>query len=90
MEFISDPFFRVVLVGFSNSIWKSDAIKKEDVKLTTRPNRAPETILRLSFDHRIDTWAVGCLFFRILTLDDLFKPKGSSSKTYSVDEDHLA
>ena len=58
--------------------------------MTTRPNRSPEIVLKLSYDHRIDTWAVGCLFFRILALDNLFKPRKSGSGTYTIDEDHLA
>jgi serine/threonine-protein kinase SRPK3 len=50
--------------------------------------RAPEVILQAGYDCKIDTWAVGCMAFELLTGHWAFHPK--SGITWSIDDDHLA
>jgi len=75
--------------NFSNAVWEKD-LKAAGYKLTTRPGRAPELILERTITNKIELWSIGCLFYKLFTLEDLFKPRESDSKLYSRDDDHLA
>lgn len=55
--------------------------------IMTRPYRAPEVILEISYDEMIDEFAAGCIMFEHLTGQLLFEPH--STERYSRDEDHL-
>ena len=53
----------------------------------TRYYRAPEIILRGECDFSVDIWALGCIFFELLTGRLLFDPEKDSK--HSRDEYHL-
>lgn len=79
--------FKFKLIGFGDALWKNE-LKIE--KMTTRPNRAPEIILEMACNEKIDVWSAGCLFFKLFSLEDLFKPRASISGFFRRDDDHLA
>ena len=56
--------------------------------VTTRPYRAPEVILSMSYGKMIDIWSAGCLFFNLYCYEQLFLPQ--ESEHFTIDEDHLA
>jgi len=75
----------VRIVGFTNAIYKSD-IKTRIIQ--TRPYRAPEVLLGLTFNDAADIWSLGCLTYRLLTGEYLFAPKPGSRSFQN--EEHLA
>ncbi|KAI9814892.1 MAG: hypothetical protein M1832_005620 [Thelocarpon impressellum] len=58
--------------------------------ITSRYLRAPELILSLPFDHRIDIWSFGILVFEFFTGHPMFYPIGAWGKSKETfDDDHL-
>lgn len=77
--------FDVKIIDFSNACWTYHHFVK---KITTRPQRAPEIILGIEYDSRVDIWSAACVFFKQLTGENLFHPR--KGKNYRKDDDHLA
>lgn len=63
-KFVDNP--KVLLGDFGNSISFDDEPRLFG-DIQTRHYRAPEIILRRTFDEKSDIWAVGCTFFELLT-----------------------
>eukprot|EP00484_Ammonia_sp_Unknown_P019324 CAMPEP_0197038032 /NCGR_PEP_ID=MMETSP1384-20130603/15083_1 /TAXON_ID=29189 /ORGANISM="Ammonia sp." /LENGTH=1212 /DNA_ID=CAMNT_0042468423 /DNA_START=30 /DNA_END=3668 /DNA_ORIENTATION=- len=62
--------------------------------ITTRQYRAPESILQVGYDTKVDIWSHACMIFELITGDYLFDPREKEitkdDAGYSRDEDHLA
>lgn len=73
----------IVLTDFGS------AIKIEDIdeELQTRYYRAPEIILGLNANEKIDIWSIGCIAFELYTGDIMFDP--DKDDTYTRDFHHL-
>jgi hypothetical protein len=85
MKLFFEGTFDVKIIDFSNACWSYHHYSK---KITTRPNRAPEVILGMCYDHRADIWSAACFFVKLLTGENLFNPR--KGKKYTKDDDHLA
>lgn len=59
----------VVLSDFGTSFTIKEGCNKV---VQTRQYRAPEVNLLLKFNHKIDVWSMGCIYFELLTGDILF------------------
>lgn len=75
----------ICIVDFGNACWTNKHFT-DDVQTTQY--RAPEVLIRSGYSTPCDMWSVACIFFELLTGDQLFHPK--SSKTFSKDDDHVA
>lgn len=60
---------RVKIIDFGSSAFVGDALSPY---VQSRSYRAPEVILGLPYDQRIDVWSLGCILFEILTGKVLF------------------
>ena len=62
--------------------------------ITTRQYRAPESILQVGYNTKVDIWSHACMIFELITGDYLFDPREKEQTKddygYSRDEDHLA
>lgn len=80
-EYIVDKKFielpRVILSDFGNWISIDDLNKRGDIQ--TRHYRAPEIILRLDLDEKIDIWAFGCTIFELMFGHVLFNSNKSNN-----------
>lgn len=53
--------------------------------ISTRWYRAPECLLTDGFyDHRMDMWSVGCVFFEVMTLRPLFPGSNELDQVYRI------
>ena len=75
----------VKLVDFGNACWTHKHFTDD---IQTRQYRAPEVIVRNSYNTAVDVWSCACLVFELLTGDFLFDPQ--ESEYIDRDEDHLA
>ena len=73
----------IVLTDFGSAL----GIDNLDNELQTRYYRAPEIILGIKADEKIDIWSIGCIAFELLTGNIMFDP-GKDCK-YSRDFHHL-
>jgi len=55
--------------------------------ITTRYYRAPEVILKIPYDEKIDLWAFGCTLYEIYNNEILFEPEENANQV--VDRNHL-
>ena len=78
-------YSNVKLVDFGNACW---TFKHFTSDIQTRQYRAPEVIVRNSYDTSADIWSCAALVFELLTGDFLFDPQ--ESEYIDRDEDHLA
>jgi|EP00670_Eutreptiella_braarudii_P007216 serine/threonine-protein kinase SRPK3 len=76
---------KVKLVDFGNACWTHKHFTDD---IQTRQYRAPEVIVRNSYNTAVDIWSCACLVFELLTGDFLFDPQ--ESEYIDRDEDHLA
>lgn len=83
-EILKDGFASFKLIGMGNACLERN---REVRKISSRSYRAPEVILKASYDKRVDLWSAGCLIFKTATLRDMFYPKACSK--YTADESHL-
>jgi len=58
-----------VIADFGTSFTLREGCNKV---VQTRQYRAPEVNLLLKFDHKIDIWSMGCIYYELLTGDVLF------------------
>lgn len=72
-KYILNP--KVVLSDFGNCLRINKLHDLGDIQ--TRHYRAPEIILRLKLDEKVDIWAFGCLIFELMTGKVLFNPHKS-------------
>ncbi len=63
---------KIVLTDFGSCIKFRDLDNDE---IQTRYYRAPEVILKIPYDHKIDIWSIGCILFEIYTGKILFDPE---------------
>ncbi len=83
-EIIKNPIIKITDFGLMQHF--SD--KKKTVQ--TRYYRAPENILGLDYDYKIDYWSLECSYYEILTGEILFDvEKDELSKIYDKDLVHL-
>lgn len=75
---------QICIADFGNC-YNIDNISRGD--LQTRYYRSPEIILRLDINYACDIWALGCLFYELLTGKLLFKP--SKTKFINRDKSHI-
>jgi serine/threonine-protein kinase SRPK3 len=85
MEEALQRYSHVKLVDFGNACWTHRHFTEE---IQTRQYRAPEVIVRNSYNTSADIWSCACLVFELLTGDFLFDPQ--ESEFIDRDEDHLA
>jgi len=76
---------KVKLADLGNACWLG---KRYDYCIQTREYRAPEVIIRHSFDEAADIWSLGCMVFELITGDYLFQPEAKNN--YGKSDDHLA
>ena len=87
-NFIDDNFILInpqICVADFGNCYNIDNITRGD--LQTRYYRSPEIILRLDITCACDIWALGCLFYELLTGKLLFKP--SKTKFINRDKSHI-
>lgn len=85
-EIIEDKILEngdIVLTDFGSTI----KISELEDELQTRYYRAPEIILGLNINEKIDIWSIGCIAFELYTGNILFDP--SKDNKYSRDFHHL-
>ena len=75
---------QLVLTDFGSS-FKIDEL--EDDELQTRYYRAPEVILGMKYNEKIDIWSIGCILYELYTGKILFDPE--KDKKYTRDFNHL-
>ena len=61
------------IIDFSNSVLASDIY--EDDEFQIRPFRSPENIMGYTYNVYSEIWSVGCLYWFILTNNNLFEPE---------------
>lgn len=81
-KYILNP--KIKLSDFGNSIYKKDLTTTE---IQTRYYRAPEVILGLPYNEKVDIWSLACTFYELLTGEILFNP--TKTKQFSRDRQHL-
>jgi serine/threonine-protein kinase SRPK3 len=59
----------------------------DDDEIQTRYYRAPEVILGLKYNEKIDIWSIGCMIYELYTGEILFDPE--KDKDFSRDFHHL-
>ena len=59
----------------------------EDDEIQTRYYRAPEVILGVNYNEKIDIWSIGCMIYELYTGEILFDP--DKDKDFSRDFHHL-
>ena len=69
-EILKDGLFELKLLGFANS---STSFKEDQRKVGAKINRPPEVVLGGRFDRNVDLWTAGCLIYKTVTHNDLFK-----------------
>ena len=62
----------VVLTDFGSNIRIKDLEEYDEIQ--TRYYRAPEVILKLNYNEKIDIWSIGCCLYEIYTGEILFNP----------------
>ncbi len=62
-------------------------IDLDDDEIQTRYYRAPEVILGLKYNEKIDIWSIGCMIYELYTGEILFDPE--KDKDFSRDFHHL-
>lgn len=85
LEILHKGDFQLKIIDFSNSCWTHHIFSKT---ISTRASRAPEILLGMTYNEKVDIWSCACLFFKLLTMEDLFYPE--KDQNYSIEEDHLA
>ena len=70
--------FKVKIIDFSNSEIENNIIKEDDVYV--RYYRPIENILNLTFNLKSDIWAIGCVFYEIISGNYLFDINQKSNK----------
>ena len=64
--------YSYILTDYSNSILEKEV--KNDEFYQIRANRAAENILAIGYTKRSESWAIGTVFWELLTGEDLFEP----------------
>lgn len=75
---------KILLTDFGSNMKISDLDNDE---IQTRYYRAPEVILGLKYNEKIDIWSIGCMIYELYTGDILFDP--DKDKDFSRDFHHL-
>jgi hypothetical protein len=79
--------YTVKVSDLGNACWTTKHFTDD---IATRQYRAPEVIVGLPYDTAVDTWAIACIVFELITGDYLFDPKADPEGRHSRNEDHLA
>lgn len=86
-KYINDPHIK--LADFGNFMYLEKLANHKHGDIQTRHYRAPEIILRLYKNEKIDIWALGCVVYELLTGKLLFSPTktiGCSCDLYHLHE----
>ena len=75
---------KILLTDFGSNMKFSDL---DDDEIQTRYYRAPEVILGLKYNEKIDIWSIGCMIYELYTGEILFDP--DKDKDFSRDFHHL-
>ena len=81
-----DENIKIKISNFSNACYLNHHFSRE---IQTRQYRAPEIILGINYNEKVDIWSLGCIIFEMITGDCLFEPR-QKNNTFSKDDDHLA
>lgn len=81
-RYLQNP--KIVLTDFGSSV-KIKELDNEEIQ--TRYYRAPEVILEMDYDEKIDIWSIGCILFELYTGKILFDP--DKDDDFSRDFHHL-
>ena len=79
----------IVITDFGNLINEGEIYNEdgEIEEIQTRYYRAPEVIMSIEYNNKVDIWSLGCILYELLTGDILFDP--DKDKNYSRDIHHL-
>ena len=77
-----------VLSDYSNSILEKDVDAEDFVQ--TRPYRSPENILGYGYNRLSEVWAIGCIFWDLLTYDNIFDISSLKGNSLDRDREQLA
>jgi serine/threonine protein kinase len=72
----------VRLIDFGSSIKAGGTPAPSYIQ--SRFYRAPEVVLQLPYDEKIDVWSLGCVLFEVYTGEPLFRSKSSSEHGYQI------
>lgn len=75
---------KIFLTDFGSNMKISDL---DDDEIQTRYYRAPEVILGLKYNEKIDIWSIGCMIYELYTGEILFDP--DKDKDFTRDFHHL-
>ena len=75
---------KIQLTDFGSNMKIADL---DDDEIQTRYYRAPEVILGLKYNEKIDIWSIGCMIYELYTGEILFDP--DKDKDFSRDFHHL-
>ena len=75
---------KIFLTDFGSNMKICDL---EDDEIQTRYYRAPEVILGVNYNEKIDIWSIGCMIYELYTGEILFDP--DKDKDFSRDFHHL-
>jgi len=81
-----DKNIRIKISNFNNACYLNHHFSRD---IQTRQYRAPEIILGINYNEKVDIWSLGCLVFELVTGDCLFEPR-QKNNSFSKDDDHLA
>lgn len=75
---------KIFLTDFGSNMKINDL---DDDEIQTRYYRAPEVILGIKYNEKIDIWSIGCMIYELYTGEILFDP--DKDKDFSRDFHHL-
>jgi serine/threonine-protein kinase SRPK3 len=81
-KYILDP--TIILSDYGNCCDKDNKTNEE---IQTRYYRAPEVILNVPYNEKVDIWSIGCMMYELLTGEILFHP--GKRRRFSRDRQHL-
>tara|TARA_B110001450_G_scaffold256335_2_gene286359 strand:+ start:1115 stop:2404 length:1290 start_codon:yes stop_codon:yes gene_type:complete len=77
--------FKLKIIDFSNSEFDNKISQNE---IYIRPYRSLENILNINYNSKCEIWAIGCLFYELVTGIPMFKTKSGVSEN-EKNIDHL-
>lgn len=67
-----------ILTDYSNSILEKEVKSNDEYQI--RSQRCPENLLSITYRKNSESWAIGCLFWELLTKKSIFEPNLNQNK----------